>query len=419
MFGVRVSMFARNKWIIGDQALVSASNFLSSALLARFLGVQNFGYFSVFYVLLQYLNAIQLALIVGPLLTLGGQQSKKEQASFIDGMAGYQVILTLLSCGVLGVYALLTWFHILAERGPGNIWLPFFATVIFFQFQDWYRRTFYLRNMGREVFWNDFISYVGQIVVLAVLWWMKLLTIATAMWAIGATSLAATLAAYTWYRISPTTEVTKAAFRKTWKMGRDLLTASQLQWLGTQGLLLIVVAFAGVTAASGIRAAITLFGPVNVLFQLLDNVIPVKASQRFHAGGRPALKQYLRDIGIPLGFIIGIPILLVMIFAKQLMVLAFGKAFAQYESLIVWQGIYYLLGVVYRMLTYYYRTLHLSKVLARGAVVVACTSVTACVLLARNYGALGAMIALVLGQLLNTILPPFFARRERTRGSNA
>ena len=100
----------RNQWLVGDQALVSAMNFLTSAVLARMLGVHEFGVFSVFYIILQYLNSIQLALIVSPMMTLAPQiTDESERAIFLKGMGGYQYAfsaagfaLTLLLALVLG-----------------------------------------------------------------------------------------------------------------------------------------------------------------------------------------------------------------------------------------------------------------------------------------------------------------------------
>ena len=42
-------LLVRNQWLMADQALVSGMNFLTTATLARMLGVHNFGVFSVFY----------------------------------------------------------------------------------------------------------------------------------------------------------------------------------------------------------------------------------------------------------------------------------------------------------------------------------------------------------------------------------
>ena len=71
------------------------------------LGVHEFGVFSVFYIILQYLNSIQLALIVSPMMTLAPQiTGKSERAVFLKGMGGYQYLvfssLLRIHCPVSG-----------------------------------------------------------------------------------------------------------------------------------------------------------------------------------------------------------------------------------------------------------------------------------------------------------------------------
>jgi len=63
-------LLVRNQWLMADQALVSGMNFLTTATLARMLGVHNFGIFSVFYILLQYLNTVPMAIIVSPIMSM-------------------------------------------------------------------------------------------------------------------------------------------------------------------------------------------------------------------------------------------------------------------------------------------------------------------------------------------------------------
>ena len=59
----------QSKLIFIDQAIVSGSNFLISILVLRFIGIENFGIFSFIWLLLLFINSVQLAYIISPLLT--------------------------------------------------------------------------------------------------------------------------------------------------------------------------------------------------------------------------------------------------------------------------------------------------------------------------------------------------------------
>jgi len=381
-------------------------NFLTSAVLARMLGVHEFGVFSVFYIILQYLNSIQLALIVSPMMTLAPQiTDESERAIFLKGMGGYQYAFSAAGFALTLLLALVEKFHL----GPANldpgVLLPFALSIFCFQAQDWLRRFWYVDERGRAVFVNDVISYVGQVVVLLVLWQMHAGTVTSAYYAVAITSLVAFLAGAAGEDVWGSVREIKTVVKQTWAFGRSLLVASQFQWVGSQGILIIVAAISGVSAAGGIRAVMALLGPVNVLYQLLDNVIPVRAAREFAKSGRAGLLAYLRRTGLLLSLVVGVPVLLISLAARPIMAIAFGKAFAGFAHLVLWQAIYVLLALVYKGLQYYHRTMGSVGVLARSALVVSVVSVASCIILARQYGATGGMIALVVGQVLNVAIP--------------
>jgi len=396
---------ARNQWMVADQALVSGMNFLTTALLARMLGVHNFGIFSIFYFVLQYLNSIQLALIVSPMMSFAPQiQDAGDRRIFLRGMAGYQYLFSV-SCGAtILLYSLLERLHLVRWQMEGSVVLPFILTVFCFQAQDWFRRFCFVQDRGRTVFWNDVLSYMGQVSVFILLWRLHRMSVNAAYYAVAATSLTAFAVGFAREDIGATWKEIKLAFARSWIAGRSLLVASQSQWLGSQGIFLIVAAVAGVTAASGIRAASTLMGPVIMLYQLLDNVIPVRAARAYATGGELSLARYVRRTCSTLALVVGVPILFASAFARPILKLTFGPAYSGFASLVIWSGIYIWLGLIYRGLTYYHRTLNNTVVLARSALAVAAVSVTACLLLTRRYGATGGMEALVAGQVLNVAI---------------
>src|ERR1700679_2383760 len=70
---LRVSS-GREVWALSDQALVSGANFLTFALLARALGVSEFGVFALSWAMVLLANSVQMALIVSPMMSVGPKQ---------------------------------------------------------------------------------------------------------------------------------------------------------------------------------------------------------------------------------------------------------------------------------------------------------------------------------------------------------
>jgi O-antigen/teichoic acid export membrane protein len=394
-------LVVRNQWLMADQSLVSGMNFLTTATLARLLGVHNFGVFSVFYILLQYLNTVPMAITISPMMSLGPQiKDPARHRTFLRSMAGYQYLLSLALCLATLLCVLPLEFHIGSWQVQPGLLFPYLLTIFCFQAQDWFRRFCYVQGNGRAVFWNDVISYMGQVAALALLWWLHRMSVNAAYYAIALTSMIAFAAGYFKADISSSWEETRAAITGTWSTGRTLLMTSQLQWLGTQGIYLIVAYVAGVSAASGIRAALALMGPVIMLYQLLDNVIPVRAASAYANGGEHGLVAYLRRTLSIVACVIGPLILFASLFAGPIMNAVFGRAYSGFSVLVIWAGVYMGVLLIIKWLSYYFRTVNKTKVMARTAMGVSFVSVCACFLLTHRFGATGGLAAVVAGQFM-------------------
>jgi O-antigen/teichoic acid export membrane protein len=393
---------ARNQWLLADQVLVSGMNFLTTAMLARMMGIHNFGVFSVFYIVLQYLNTIPTAINIYPMMSLAPQLlNQAEHRAFLRGMAGYQRLISLACCAGMLLFSTLEQLRLVHWRMESSTVLPFILTIFCFQAQDWFRRFCYVQNRGSTVFFNDVLSYAGQVVVFVSLWWLGRMNVNAAYYAIAVTSLAAYAVGFFKEDIGSNWGEIRSSFARSWPIGRSLLVVGQSQWLGSQGIFLIVAAVVGVNSAGGIRAALTLMGPVNILYQLLDNLIPVRGAHVYATSGEFGLVAYLRRAGAFFAVLVGAPILVAAVFARPILTLVFGQAYSGFAALLVWAGINMWLALIYRGLVYYHLVLKKTSVLARSSMVVAVVSVAACGLLTRPYGAVGAIEALVVGQLMN------------------
>ena len=69
-------------WALVDQGVVSGVNFLTMVLLARMLGVEQFGKFSIAWLVLLFFKSIQAALVVAPMMSIGPKQRDDEQALY-------------------------------------------------------------------------------------------------------------------------------------------------------------------------------------------------------------------------------------------------------------------------------------------------------------------------------------------------
>ena len=58
-------------WALADQIIVSGANFLTALLLARHLGPEEFGRFTLAWLVVLFVTSLQAGLIVSPMMSVG------------------------------------------------------------------------------------------------------------------------------------------------------------------------------------------------------------------------------------------------------------------------------------------------------------------------------------------------------------
>lgn len=401
--GHRLQQLARGRSArtLADQAMVSASNFLTGIILVRGLGLAEFGRFTIAYVILLLANSIQLSFISSPMITLGSLcATDEERGSFVRGVYGVQLVFCLIA--TLGTVAV-TIVYLLIDRSgvPSAFVLPFTAAVALFLMQDWLRRYFFTMGKAAASVWNDGISYVGQVVVLAALWAAHWLTIGTAFWAIAVTSGLAFAAGAVLEHLGTTRSLTRTAWRRIRSLSIDLGISNQLQWLVYQGAMLVGASVAGPQAAGGVRATQNVIGPVNIAFQAMENIVPIRAAEEMRRNGIRGASRFLFRFGAA-GFI-G---LLVVFSAASLLsgrFLAFfyGHQLRVYADVLNLQMLYFLLAWPIRQLNFLFRTVENTRPILMASIIAAVLSMALVYPMVRGYGALGIVMAAVAGQLGN------------------
>jgi len=152
-------------WALIDQAMVSGVNFLTGILLARYLGLEEFGRFTLAWMAVLFVNSIQHAAINSPMMSVGPKQPESEVRAYYGAIFVQQIVF---SCVIfvllyLGVRLSAVMFP---EWQADSLALPLASAALGFQFQDFLRRYFFTRERSSAAFANDAIRYLSQIIVL-------------------------------------------------------------------------------------------------------------------------------------------------------------------------------------------------------------------------------------------------------------
>ena len=302
----------REIWALTDQSVVSATNFLTNVMLARFMGMREFGVFALAWMSVLFVNSLQAALIVAPMMSIGPKQEEKDRSLYF-GAVVFQELILVSFCFVLVFIALKVSSNFFLHAGLQRLAMPLAVSASAYQMQDFVRRYFFATRQSRHALADDALSYLTQLPILFLLHRTGNLTSATALWAMAGTSILGLVVG--WFWMEPLVfhrEWIKAISLRHWRVSRWLGASALLQW--TSGNLFLIAApiYYGAAAAGVLKASQNLMGVTHVWFQGLDNIVPVETARHLHDGGVHSMLAYTRSVLIKWG---GLTLLFALVMA--------------------------------------------------------------------------------------------------------
>lgn len=392
--------FSQTQWTLFDQALVSGTNFLTNLLLARYLGLSEFGRFSLAWMVILFLNCVQLALVVSPMMSIGPKYEEGSASAYYSSVLVQQVCLTLgmaalltLGLTVSGV-AFATW-------KLATLVAPLVAVVIAFQLQEFVRRYFFTRGRAGLAFANDAVSYLGQLGLLVGLAHYTTLDSAEALWIVAVTSAIAAsagLLSIEWGRFG--IRYFSEVMARHLMFSKWLLASSIMQWVGGNFFVGVSAAYLSASAAGAISAARNIVGPTQIMFMALENIVPLRASRVFKQHGEHALHAYIIRICVLGGVATAVICLTASGLAPYLLGWLFGPEYVQYTYLVFWFSITHFLMFFIRPLTSLLRAKEFTRPIATSSVLSMLLSLALSVPMIARFGLTGAMVVMLATQVV-------------------
>jgi O-antigen/teichoic acid export membrane protein len=402
-------------WGVADQVLISGTTFGTMVYLAKGLGPAEFGAFSLAYLALLLANSMQGALVCQPHNILGSPRQGVAFRNFTSSLAVAQLVVAV-------AFGLLVLVGASAAAVLGlnahHLMLPLTVAVPAWQLQEFARRVLYTKNRVRAAFWNDAVSYGGQLVLVALLAARHELTTAVALYAVGVTSALAGLAglwsirAYLGGRFEP------EAIHESWAIGRWFFAATVANWFASQMYPVLTAGVLGVYATGVFRALQNLIAPTQILANAFQTLGTPRAAREHARGGRHALTSFLARASVLLAVPLLGYFLLIGAFARPLITLFYSPAYAQ-AAYVIWPlGLAYLLSYTGRVLGIGLAASHRSRPLFYAQLVAAGTTFSAGLLLVRGYGLMGAAWGAALTQAVQVAMLAWYMNRDDYRGKD-
>ena len=388
--------------VFADQALISGTNFLTGILVARALGITEFGVFSLAWMVVLVAQSIQVALIISPMMSVGPKQPPAEApawyaATFLQQLALAGVLSVAMAAVWLADALLAFGWNWIALAGPLALCVP----VI--QVQDFLRRYNFVLKRPGIVFASDCVRNGGQLVLLVVLLQagppnadVSLVLLAIAICALGGIGVfAVSMPPLCWGRAQFGRVARHHARLSGWLLGSSLL-----QWLSGQLFIIVGGAMLGAAAVGAMKAAQNLVAVTHVFFQAADNIVPPRAARIFHRDGQAGLDRFVRILLLAGGAVTALVCLTLAVPAQWWLRLLFGPEYADYGWLVAAFAVSYLLWALSMPLRYAFVTIENTRPIFSGYVLTSLFTVVGCYPMIDWLGLQGAMAGIIATQAI-------------------
>lgn len=332
----------REVWAIADQALVSGTNFLTNIIVARSLGLSEFGVFALAWMAILFFYTVQLSGIVAPMMSLGPKTSPTDRPQYFGAVIVQELCF-------LGVCVGLLYFGLQMMRGLdhrsilSSLTYPILGAMVAFLFQDFLRRYFFTTRQSFRAFLIDLVSYIPQLplIVLAV----RKYHIHTpgVLWIIALTSLTGVVIGLYWFeRIDIDSFSLRRTLARQWMISRWLAPSAVLWWTSTNFFVVVAPVYYGAMAAGVLRASQNLVGACNIWFLGLENVIPAETSRLLNEEGPSSSASYLRSVILKWGLITLVFVSILGLAPNFWLSIFYGSKYAGYGYLLRLYGISYI-----------------------------------------------------------------------------
>lgn len=285
-------------WALFDQAMISGVNFLTGILLARFLGVEEFGRYVLAWTAVLTVNSVHQALIIQPMMSIGPQQPVDRRSAYYGAVLIQQLAYSI-ACLLLIMVGVQLADRLFPHWRVAGFAVPLACAAFGFQLQDFLRRFYFTHGRPARAFVNDALRYLGQLAVLAWLLLNLKMDVPGVLWVIAGCAGTAVVIGFASIRgLAYDGQVLRETALRHWTSSKWLALSAIVTWVGANMFTIAAGALLGPAAAGALRAARTLMGLANIFFLGLENIIPVRAAKHYASGGGKAMVPYLWRIGL-------------------------------------------------------------------------------------------------------------------------
>ena len=411
-----VQKFRSNGIVLLDQAIVSGGNFMLGILLTRFLGLEQYGIYTLLWMVLLVALSLNHAFITQPLLSLGPQE--KNQASYLNHLLWLQIMFATLACGI-SFLALLFGEFLGLSIPHGNILLVLPLVIFTHLLYDYFRKRYFLQQQFNKALLMDMLLYGIQLIALCFLAFRQMLSVGNCLLVVlVAQTVIVSLGLAQFLKFSIERQGFKSVFFRHLDYSKWLMGTAILQWFSGNFFLIAGAGILGAVAVGVVRMVQNVLGLTHILFLAMENIVPVRAAQQLNQAGVKPMIQYLKSSTTYASMLVGSVLLGLCLFAPFILKILYGAQYMQHSPIVMaFCGIYVFVFLGYP-LRIALRTMEITKPIFIAYVVATIFSLVAAYPMIENWGMSGLLLGFLITQMISLIIYFWYFRNTISEYEN-
>jgi len=406
--------YSHLNFTLADQATVSGVNFFTNILLARAMGLEDFGAYTLSWFVVLFAASLQFSMISAPMMSIGPKQSEARRLGYFGcvftQMSAFAIASTVIV--MIGAYLSGNFFP---EWHISAIAIPLALATAAYQVRDFVRRYLFTRGRAFVALLFDTTTFGIQLGLLSWVAYYGQLRVADALWIVLVSTIIGlpVIAGDVW-SMSVRRKNLLVIARRHWRFSRWLGASALLQVVSSQMFLIATGLLLGTAAVGALRASQNLLGLAQILFFGLQNMIPIRAGRHFREGGVRALVRYIKRVAGALELATATIVLTFAVVPEFWLHLFFGSQFTGIGHLVRWYAVTYLVVALAFPLNAGLWALETARPIFISYVAATSFGLAAAYPLLTNFGVVGAAAGVLMTQfIMVAVLLIGFARRMR------
>jgi O-antigen/teichoic acid export membrane protein len=314
---------------LADQAVASATNFLTGIIIARSCSKEQLGLYTLGFSLILMMTDFQTSLITTPYMVYAPRLKGRAHALYTGSTLIHQLAFCLITmlgvaCGAFAAT------RGMGPRGLGPVLWALCVVIALIMLREHARRVSFARLRLKTAFLFDTSIAIGQISGLLLLARFGLLSASRAYWVIGSVCGIAVLG-WLWSDrefYHPRLSESLADLKKNWVFGKWVF-ATGLVWAVSMNLYPWLIASFHGAASAGVFAACAGVASVgNPALVGIQNLVGPKIAHVYATAGPKALRRLVLKITVAIFLPVSFLCLALIYFGDHLVVLMYGRQYA-------------------------------------------------------------------------------------------